>query len=573
MRPRRPLTLAVLLGALIILLLAVQHPLRAQMARWTGEEALFEQLKGTTALALLRITQPVPDTAPYAPVRYAGLSPYGVNTFFEQEADPAQVDRAMALISAAGVHWIRQEFPWEDIEISAKGDFWDHRWERSAWDKYDQIVALAEQHGLELIVRLDNPPAWSRAVGNAPGWSMAPPDDFNDYGDFVAAVVERYRGRIRYYQIWNEPNIFPEWGDQPANPAAYVALLQTAYARAKEIDPDCIIIAAGLAQTTEETPWEFGPRNVSDLIYLEEMYRAGARGHFDIMGAMVYGLWTGPLDQRVSRDRANFARVQLLREIMVRHGDASVPIWATEVGWSALPDGWQGAAPYGRVTPDQQARYAVEAYQRAARDWPWMGVMNYWFWRRPNENERDQAWYYFRMVEPDWTPLPVFEALATQAQQPPVLGRGFHQEYHRALTYSGAWSLAAADDAVLGGVALLQHAATVRFTFEGNGLSLALSGPFAPNTLTISIDGRKRHVRRTEIVPDTAITAWRVARGLGSGPHDVVIIVQSGPVALDGIIVYREPARWPWLLLLVPLGLLAGLATSARLRRRRRALS
>jgi hypothetical protein len=202
-----------------------------------------------------------------------------------------------------------------------------------------------------------------------------------------------------------------------------------------------------------------------------------------------------------------------------------------------------------------------------------MGVMNYWFWRRPNENERDQAWYYFRMVEPDWTPLPVFEALATQAQQPPVLGRGFHQEYHRALTYSGAWSLAAADDAVLGGVALLQHAATVRFTFEGNGLSLALSGPFAPNTLTISIDGRKRHVRRTEIVPDTAITAWRVARGLGSGPHDVVIIVQSGPVALDGIIVYREPARWPWLLLLVPLGLLAGLATSARLRRRRRALS
>ena len=227
--------------------------------------------------------------------------------FFEQEADPAKVDRAMALISAAGLHWIRQEFPWEDIEISAKGDFWDHRWDRDAWAKYDQIVELAEQHGLEIIARLDNPPAWSRAVGNAPGWTMAPPDDFDDYGDFVAAVVERYRGRIRYYQIWNEPNIFPEWGDQPANPAAYVALLQTAYARAKEADPDCVIIAAGLAQTTEETPWEFGPRNVSDLIYLEEMYRAGAQGHFDIMGAMVYGLWTGPLDRRVSRDRANFS--------------------------------------------------------------------------------------------------------------------------------------------------------------------------------------------------------------------------------------------------------------------------
>lgn len=560
------LKVLLLLGAAALLTLLGWQPLRRQMERCTGEQALVEQVKGVGALALLRLTHRPPETAPYAPVRHVGLSPYGVNTFFEQEADPAQVDRAMGMIRAAGITWIRQQFPWEDIEIAAKGDFWDHRWDRDAWEKYDTIVALAEQHGLEIIARLDNPPAWSRAMGNAEGWSLAPPDNLDDYGDFVAAVVGRYRGRIRYYQIWNEPNIYPEWGDQPADPAGYVALLQTAYTRAKAIDPDCVIIAAGLAQTTEETPWEFGPRNVSDLIYLEEMYHAGAQGYFDVMGAMIYGLWTGPNDQRVSRDRSNFARVQLLREIMVRHGDAAVPIWATEVGWSALPADWQGAAPYGRVTAAQQAQYAVQAYARAGRDWPWVGVMNYWFWRRPNESERDQAWYYFRMVEPDWTTLPVYAAIEEHASQPPVLQRGFHQEDHHALHYGGQWAWVADEQAVLGGVARLEQGAQVTFSYQGAGLSLKLGDAASAERLTLLVDGRARRLGRSEAVPDTTITAQRVLRSTRRGLHSVTLAATGGPVLLDGIIVYSEPARWPWLLA----GLIVALWVAWRLVQRRR---
>jgi hypothetical protein len=557
------------LATLALLLLVGWQPLRRQMESWTGEQALIEQLKGTGALALLRLTNAPPETAPYAPVRHVGLPPLGINTFFEQEADPAQVDRAMSMIRAAGITWIRQQFPWEDIEIAAKGDFWDHRWDRDAWEKYDTIVALAEQHDLEIIARLDNPPAWSRAVGNAEGWSLAPPDDLDDYGDFVAAVVERYRGRIRYYQIWNEPNIYPEWGDQPADPAGYVALLQTAYSRAKTADPDCIIIAAGLAQTTEETPWEYGPRNISDLIYLEAMYRAGAQGTFDVMGAMVYGLWTGPTDQRVSRDRSNFARVQLLREIMVRHGDATVPIWATEVGWSALPEDWQGAAPYGRVSEAQQAQYAVQAYERAAREWPWMGTMNYWFWRRPDESERDQAWYYFRMVEPDWTTLPVYAAIKAYGGQPPVLARGFHQEDHHAVRYGGEWALLADDGAVLGGMARLEQGAQAAFTYEGAGLSLKLGDAASAEHLIVRVDGREQRLGRSEIVPDTTITAQRVLRLARRGLHSVTLEAAGGPVLLDGIIVYGEPARWPWWLAAA----LLALALAGWVCRRRRVAS
>ena len=151
-----------------------------------------------------------------AVIQHADLNPFGVNVFLEQEADPAKRELAVKLAADAGYHWLRQEFPWEDIEIHGKGDFEDRRHEpdRSAWDKYDDIVDLAEKYGMELIVRISNPPGWTRAQGEGENNvdTFAPPDNAQDFADFVTAVVDRYQGRVRYYQLWNEPNIYPEWG-------------------------------------------------------------------------------------------------------------------------------------------------------------------------------------------------------------------------------------------------------------------------------------------------------------------------------------------------------------------------
>src|SRR5205807_2256591 len=105
-------------------------------------------------------------------------------------------------------HWVRQQFPWADIEPDQKGRFVGQFGE-STWEKYDQIVTEANRLGLELIVRLDTSPKWAR-LGNS--HVATPPDDLIDFGDYVDAVVSRYRGRVRYYQIWNEPNLSVEWG-------------------------------------------------------------------------------------------------------------------------------------------------------------------------------------------------------------------------------------------------------------------------------------------------------------------------------------------------------------------------
>lgn len=541
-------SLALTVGSILLgvaLLWAYQRPIRIRLANWTGEEDPWEQVKGTVALALLRLRHGAPRTEPFTPIAHSGLPPYGVNTFLEQEAEEEKVERSLQIISDAGFRWIRQEFPWEDIEISAKGDFWDHRWNRSAWEKYDRLVALAEKYNLQIIARLDNPPAWSRAVGNTPGWEKAPPDHYADFGDFVYTVVSRYKGRIRYYQIWNEPNIYPEWGDQPVSPEGYVELLKIAYTRAKEADPDCVILAAGLAQTIET-----GPRNLSDLIYLERMYQAGVKGYFDVMGAMVYGLWTGPYDRRASPDRTNFARAQLIREIMVRYGDGDKPIWATEVGWNALPEGFPAFPNYGRVTLEKQAEYATQAYERANREWPWMGVMNYWFFRRASTAEKDQTWYYFRLVEPDFTPLPVYDALAEWMHRPPTVGVGFHQEGHWALRYEGDWMTERDGQAVLGAYRRGIEGDRLTFDFEGTALELVVHAPEEGQRIRVLVDGRLHIPRPAGLAPYTQAPSVRIVRGLRDGRHHVDLLVERGEFSLDGLIVRREVPRWPlWIAL------------------------
>lgn len=517
---------------LVLFVFLARDPLHQLLADWTGEEDPQFQLKGLGYL-VLGATQPAHDTADFTPMRYADLNPFGVNTFLEQEVEEVKIRRSLEMIRAAGFHWIRQEFPWEDIEIHSKGDFMDRRTRTvaSAWDKYDRIVNLAKEYGIEIVARLDHPPAWSRADGRARG-DFAPPDNFDDYGDFVATVVSRYRGRIRFYQLWNEPNIYPEWGEQPVNASDYVRLLKTGYTRAKAVDPNVVILSAGLAQTIEE-----GPRNVSDLSFLQQMYAAGARGYFDILAVQDYGLWTGPGDRRVEIERTNFSRPILIREMMVKNGDAEKPIWAMEVGWNALPSGMD--APFGRVTEQQQARYAVQAYQRARDEWPWMGAMMYWFFKRADDHEKTQPFYYFRMLDPDFTPHPVYAAMKDYITRARLVPIGFHSAQHWAMDYQGGWESQQDERAYFGEYKVGQVGDSLNFVFRGADLDLVvLQNPYG-GAVHVQVD--KQLARDIELWRTDPGVGGRIAlaRDLDGGDHRISLTVTRGPVLVNGFIVQR----------------------------------
>ena len=381
----------------------------------TGEEAPFKQLTGFVEY-LSNFTRPQPNTAITAiPTQFtsATLNPLGVNTFLEDEVESAKRERQLQMIQSAGFGWIRQQFRWDDLEISQRGDFTDKRNGQtiSAWDKYDNIVDLAQKYQVQIIARLNSPPAWSQSPANQmPGY--APPADLTDFANYAAAVANRYKGKIRFYQVWNEPNIYPEWGHAAINPEAYTDLLCRTYQALKAVDTNIVVISGALAPTIA-----LDAQNLNDIIFLQRMYDVGAARCFDILGAQGYGLRTGPTDHRLRPTDITFAHQLWLRDAMVANHDAAKPIWIGEMGWNPVPDdpSISNKLSYGQVTDEQAARYAVEAYQRARSEWPWVGVISMWYFKRAADDIRNQSWYYFRLVDPDFMTRPVYDAIKQYA--------------------------------------------------------------------------------------------------------------------------------------------------------------
>ncbi|MBZ0289848.1 MAG: hypothetical protein K8I30_19655 [Anaerolineae bacterium] len=454
----------------------------------TGEESPPAQIQGMVEWAG-SLTRPQPRTEALTPIQHTDLNPYGINTFLEQEVEPEKRERILQMIREAGFRWIRQQFPWEDIEIHGRGDFEDRRNDLngdgqpdaiSAWDKYDQIVALAEQYSIQIHARLDNPPAWTHAdpaVG-----TFAPPDDFQDFVNYAAAVAERYKGRIHYYQVWNEPNIYPEWGEQAINPEAYADLLCRTYTALKAVDSEIVVVSGALAATVS-----LSGRDLSDLVFLQRLYDAGGGECFDILAVQGYGLNSGPTDQRMRPTTLTFARHVYIRDMMVANGNTHKPIWISEAAWNPVespdvPPDVQGHENYGSVTQEQAARYMPLAYQRAQEEWPWVGVIFYWFFKRPADYERSQSWYYFRMVEPDFTPLPVYDSMKTYITgQQPVLYPGVHQAEHWAVQHPDSAEVQPAAGAQFDH-ALQTEVAT--FTTTGTAVEIRWSG-----SVSVEMDG------------------------------------------------------------------------------------
>jgi hypothetical protein len=348
-------------------------------------------------------------TAGRAPADSASQAPpaVGMNVFLEQEVEPVKRQRSLDLLQAAGITWIRQELPWEQIEPVAKGDTTDPSFGGPTWAKFDDIVERASASGMQLVLRLDTSPRWALPPDATDG--LSPPVNYDDYFDFVSQVATRYRGKVAAYQVWNEPNLTSEWGHKPPDAAAYARLLAGASSRIRAADPNAAVVMAALSPTLTENS-----DALNELVYLQQLYDSGARGSFDVLALQAYGLRGGPDDPRTGSEDVTFSRPTLVHAVMARNGDSDVPVWATEMGWNVNPPSF-AVQQFGRVTPDLQARYTVRAFERAREQWPWLRVGFVWFWKRADEANRNQDWYWFRVAAPDFTLEPVYYALRDAA--------------------------------------------------------------------------------------------------------------------------------------------------------------
>lgn len=512
-------------------------------------------LLGSAAFLLVRDTvlaTPLPPFHARRSIQNTDLNPYGANFFLEREVEAWKRERTVRMAREANIGWARQEFIWAEIEPEP-GIY--------NWSKYDEIVTLFEQYNIQVIARLDRPPAWARTGASATG-SSGPPDDFEAYGKFVEEFAKHYRDRIDYLQIWNEPNLAREWNDAPIDPAAYTRLLKTAYQHAKAVNPNARILSAPLAITLGETfsanSTQF--RNMNDLQFLEEMYMAGAKEYFDILSANAFGLGSAP-DDEANPGKLNFQRVLLERAVMEKFGDAAKAIWILEYGWNAAPSTIPDSRLiWGRVTEQQQADYTVRGIQLARENWEWAGVISTWFFRQVGDIPPNNPEAYFRMVDTDFIPRPVYASVSAAAQSQRVANPGEYEESNPALTIHGAWQNVMDANASAGQfLSANDSTAKASLRFFGEGLDLMFARQPDAGRLFINIDnkpvsGLPRDETGQSFVEQTGDSnEWRavlpIARNLYRGEHKVEMRAE-GAVNLDGFVVPAiPPTQPPWLLI------------------------
>jgi hypothetical protein len=296
-------------------------------------------------------------------------------------------DQMLRLVQQAEFDTVVQVFPWREVEPTQ---------DQFHWEVTDWLVAGAGFYGLDVVARLDQHPAWASEVGLA---LNAPPEKLEDYRDFVYRVANRYRGRIRAYILWNEPNLAIEWGGQPPDPVAFTRLLRVGYEAVKSGDPQALVVAAGLAPTNSNDA-----QAMDDRLFLQAMYQAGAGAYFDILGAHPYSFGQAPNAPEGDSNHPAFRRLAELRDIMLAHGDRSKPVWITELGWTVAPPAQQADI---QVSLEQQADYLVAALDIIRQEWPWVELVTVWNLSQPTPNDPFGG---YSLLDRNGQPRPAYQA-------------------------------------------------------------------------------------------------------------------------------------------------------------------
>lgn len=326
-----------------------------------------------------------------APLAHDVLPFAGVTVELEDLAPDVRA-QILKELRAAGFGWVRQRLDWREIE-RAPGVF--------DWSAADALVDAIVAAGLTPVLVLDGSPAWARAPQDRGRFDdpFAPPAEPDTFARFAGAVARRYGDRVRHYQLWDEPNIAPHWGNRHVEPVAYAHLLRAASPAVRAADPDAIIWTAALAPTADR-----GHTAIDEVHFLQRAIAAGAAPFFDVVAIQPFGFGHAPGDPTRRPQVLNFQRAALIRHALQQADLGDKPLVAARYGWNRdLHSSW------GTVTPAAQAEYAAAALELAWTRWPWLAGMG-WALAIPGEQTNTPAGG-FALTEPDGRPAPVLESI------------------------------------------------------------------------------------------------------------------------------------------------------------------
>lgn len=261
-------------------------------------------------------------------IEAAGFA-YGIEVFFEGQDAQALISQ----VNQLDMEWVKVRVDWR-LHEPEQGEF--------EFEPLDQIVTALDATDVNVMFTVTNSPNWARTSQDENG----PPDDLNNYFNFVEELATRYEGRVDAYQIWDEPNLRRNWNcERRMCDTDYLFMLGETFALIRTLDDDAQIISAGLA------PTRFNDRinAVDDRLYLETLLSRGLDTVVDGIGVHPGGEANPPdaeccdqppgVDTHYENDSFYFGdNLAGYRDLVVRYGAAEIPLWVTKFGWGTGED-------------------------------------------------------------------------------------------------------------------------------------------------------------------------------------------------------------------------------------------
>jgi hypothetical protein len=271
-----------------------------------------------------------------------------------------------------GTQWIRLDFDWFRLEPD-RGVY--------RWDDTDRIVERASRLGLEMLATLAYTPPWASSNPNSPRPSD-PPASPEYWTSIVRETVSRYRDRLRFWQLWNEPNLSEFWSGSMQQ--YRVEILEAGARVAKNVHPGCRIVSPGLANIGSWRDW------------FEEAMKA--KSLIDIINHHNYQ--DSGRDVIPSLEEDSLLRPSL-RTLMRENGVDDRPFWLTETG--------------KRSEEGDQRRYYEEVVA-SLRVKSWVNRLFFFhYWDGPGQGNGG-----FGIVNEDFSPKPAYRFLQS-VLNPPAL--------------------------------------------------------------------------------------------------------------------------------------------------------
>jgi hypothetical protein len=285
-----------------------------------------------------------------------------------------ELKKAVSLIREAGIGWVRMDFLWQDIEPKR---------EEFNFEKYDTIVNLLNENNINILGLFNYSADWASSCQK---WNC-PPQDNAQFINYCLKVIARYKDKIKYWEVWNEPDSATYWTKQDGL-KSYCALLKEVYTAAKKLDPACKILNGGLS---------------AGLASVNHLYDNGAKDYFDILNIHIF---ENPLNENTIN--AVTAYPQLAYKIMSRNNDADKKIWVTEIGCPGVEKGkaaknwWMGENP----SELEQAQWLKQVFTQ-------LGKIKFvekifWAYLRDSKEHWDNGIDYFGIVRWDFSKKPAF---------------------------------------------------------------------------------------------------------------------------------------------------------------------